>query len=84
MHLCQKYNFLKRKKNSRYKTLYDILKEKKNQGKKNLDETNKKNNLELNNLNDSSTYQYGIKDENLLSRIILILIQIISKMQIIY
>ena len=41
--------------------MYDILKEKKNQGKKNLDETNKKNNLELNNLNDSSTYQYGSK-----------------------
>ena len=45
--------------------MYDSLKEKKNQGKKNLDEAKSKNNLELNNLNDSSSYQYRIKDENL-------------------
>ena len=62
--LMPKNKILKRKKNSRYKTLYDILKEKKNQRKINLDESNSKNNLELSNLNNSS-YQYGNKNENL-------------------
>jgi len=67
--LVPRFKYLKAKKNLRYKTLYDILKEKKNQRNKNVDEINNNYDEENKrfkkiNINDYS-YEYGIREEKL-------------------
>ena len=67
--LVPRFKYLKNKKNLRYKTLYDILKEKKNQRNKNVDEINNNYDEENKrfkkiNINDYS-YEYGIREEKL-------------------
>ena len=68
--IVPRFKYLKRKKNLRYKTLYDILKEKKNQRNVGVDEVNnnydvgnKKYNDKIN-MNDYS-YEYGIREEKI-------------------
>ena len=63
-----KYKYLKKKKNSRYKTLSDILTEKKNQRNKNSGKINYNITEEISNVNDNdndNSYQYEIKEEKL-------------------
>ena len=56
-----KYKYQKRKKNLRYRTLYDILKEKKNQRNKSINNINYNITDEINN----TSYQYRINKKNL-------------------
>ena len=60
-----KYRYLRKKKNSRYRTLYDILKEKKNQRKKNLGENNNNDEGNNNNKFNNSSFHYAIKEEKM-------------------
>ena len=54
-----KFKYLRKKKNSRYRTLYDILKEKKNQRNKSINELNYNITEDIN----DTSYQYRLKDK---------------------
>jgi hypothetical protein len=56
-----KYKYLRKKKNSRYRTLYDILKEKKNQRNKSINEFKYNITEEIK----DTSFQYGIKNKKL-------------------
>ena len=54
------YKYTKKKKNLRYRTLYDILKEKKNKRNKSINNMNYNITDEINN----TSYQYRLKEKN--------------------
>ena len=61
MEFIPKFKYLRKKKNSRYRTLYDILKEKKNQRNK----SNNKLNYNITEKISDTSYQYGLNEKRL-------------------